>query len=437
MEQFQATFHLRTPSNETWEVLVKAGLGVSIIDKGLSEFMDYHKVELNYKLIFTFNPPYEFKVVILNSGGREIYYPKRMQEQNIGLTNVYQNTMHANLNTDVHENELIRNCLNDLYYRVDHLVSQNHVNPSQWSFKFVCKNYDWKYKVDIPALEAVQFIGRDRTTIIVWKLPKPGRRLDHPMPFKLGYVCTEETSRRGKKPKLKARIAKGWRIPNHVTHLLGDLNFDTITLFVKGMEGHSWQVAVVVDEKDGNLYFTDGVDELIKYYKLKQKFCIIFSVISTQQVEMLMFDKKGVEIDYGFPPLPEVIQISSDDDDVIEHNSNPDAEPLPTQSNFVSVMNTADWKYKVNIPIEFAKTFLGLNGRLVHIQVPGVRKQFQVQYVTRFSQEGVFKKARFEKGWRAFVQENQLGKDDEVEFTLTVADDYRIEFQTEITRAGQ
>ncbi|KAF2289794.1 hypothetical protein GH714_038651 [Hevea brasiliensis] len=158
------------------------------------------------------------------------------------------------------------------------------------------------------------------------------------------------------------------RIPNHVTHLLGDLNFDTITLFVKGMEGHSWQVAVVVDEKDGNLYFTDGVDELIKYYKLKQKFCIIFSVISTQQVEMLMFDKKGVEIDYGFPPLPEVIQISSDDDDVIE---------------------------------------------------------------------GVFKKARFEKGWRAFVQENQLGKDDEVDFTLTVADDYRIEFQTEITRAGQ
>ncbi|KAF2290153.1 hypothetical protein GH714_003744 [Hevea brasiliensis] len=389
MEQFQATFHLRTPSNETWEVLVKAGLGVSIIDKGLSEFMDYHKVELNYKLIFTFNPPYEFKVVIINSGGREIYYPKRTQEHNIGLTNVYQNTMHANLIQD------------------------------------------------IPALEAMQFIGRDRTTIIVWKLPKPGRRLDHPMPFKLGYVCTEETSKRGKKPKLKARIAKGWRIPNHVTHLLGDLNFDTITLFVKGLEGHSWQVAVVVDEKDGNLYFTDGVDELIKYYKLKQKFCIIFSVISTQQVEMLMFDKKGVEIDYGFPPFPEVIQISSDDDDVIEHNSNPDAEPLPTQSNFVSVMNTADWKYKVNIPIEFAKTFLGLNGRLVHIQVPGVRKQFQVQYVTRFSQEGVFKKARFEKGWRAFVQENQLGKDDEVEFTLTVADDYRIEFQTEITRAGQ
>ncbi|KAF2289793.1 hypothetical protein GH714_038650 [Hevea brasiliensis] len=189
MEQFQATFHLRTPSNETWEVLVKAGLGVSIIDKGLSEFMDYHKVELNYKLIFTFNPPYEFKVVILNSGGREIYYPKRMQEQNIGLTNVYQNTMHANLNTD-------------------HLVSQNHVNPSQWSFKFVCKNYDWKYKVDIPALEAVQFIGRDRTTIIVWKLPKPGRRLDHPMPFKLGYVYTEETSRRGKKPKLKEELQR-------------------------------------------------------------------------------------------------------------------------------------------------------------------------------------------------------------------------------------
>ncbi|KAF2305112.1 hypothetical protein GH714_001861 [Hevea brasiliensis] len=205
--------------------------------------------------------------------------------------------MHANLNTDVHENELIRNCLNDLYYRVDHLVSQNHVNPSQWSFKFVCKNYDWKYKVDIPALEAVQFIGRDRTTIIVWKLPKPGRRLDHPMPFKLGTPS----------------------------------------------------------------------------YSVKLCVC--------------------------------------------------DEHP--------------DWKYKVNIPIEFAKTFLGLNGRLVHIQVPGVRKQFQVQYVTRFSQEGVFKKARFEKGWRAFVQENQLGKDDEVEFTLTVADDYRIEFQTEITRAGQ
>ncbi|XP_058000793.1 B3 domain-containing protein Os03g0622200-like [Hevea brasiliensis] len=302
MEQFQATFHLRTPSNETWEVLVKAGLGVSIIDKGLSEFMDYHKVELNYKLIFTFNPPYEFKVVIINSGGREIYYPKRTQEHNIGLTNVYQNTMHANLNTDVHENELIRNCLNDLYYHVDHLESQNHVNPSQWSFKFVCKNYDWKYKV----------------------------------------------------------------------------------------------VAVVVDETDGNLYCTDGVDELIKYYKLKASYVSYF----TSSIQ--------------------------------EHNSNPDAEPLPTQSNFVSVMNTADWKYKVNIPIEFAKTFLGLNGRLVHIQVPGVRKQFQVQYVTRFSQEGVFKKARFEKGWRAFVQENQLGKDDEVEFTLTVADDYRIEFQTKL-----
>ncbi|KAF2305093.1 hypothetical protein GH714_001750 [Hevea brasiliensis] len=302
--------------------------------------------------------------------------------------------MHANLNTDVHENELIRNCLNDLYYRVDHLLSQNHVNPSQWSFKFVCKNYDWKYKVDIPALEAVQFIRRDRTTIIVWKLPKPGRRLDHPMPFKLGYVCTEETSRRGKKPKLKARIAKGWF----------------------GMEGHSWQVAVVVDEKDGNLYFTDGVDELIKYYKLKQKFCIIFSVISTQQVEMLMFDKKGVRLIMDF------------------HHY----RKTPSYSVKLCVCdNTADWKYKVNIPIEFAKTFLGLNGRLVHIQVPGVRKQFQVQYVTRFSQEGVFKKARFEKGWRAFVQENQLGKDDEVEFTLTVADDYRIEFQTEITRAGQ
>ncbi|KAF2283950.1 hypothetical protein GH714_017538 [Hevea brasiliensis] len=211
-------------------------------------------------------------------------------------------------------------------------------------------------------------------------------------------------------------------IPNHVTHLLNYLNFDTITLFVKGMEGHSWQVAVVVDEKDGNLYFTDGVDELIKYYKLKQKFCIIFSVISTQQVEMLIFDTKGVEIDYGYPPLPEAIQISSDDDDVIAKLCVCDEHRLEIQ---------------VNIPIEYAKTFLGLNGRLVHIQVPGVHKRFQVQYVTRFSQEGVFKKARFEKGWRAFVQENQLGKDDEVEFTLTVADDYRIEFQTEITRAGQ
>ncbi|KAF2295729.1 hypothetical protein GH714_033749 [Hevea brasiliensis] len=176
------------------------------------------------------------------------------------------------------------------------------------------------------------------------------------------------------------------RISNHVTHLLDDLNFDTVTLFVKGLEGHSWQVVAVVDEKDGNLYFTDGVDELIKYYKLKQKFCIIFSVISTREVEMLMFDTKGVEIDYGFPPLLEVIQISSDDDDVIEL--------LPTQPNFVSVMNTFDWKYEMNIPIEFAKTFLGLNGR------------------------------------------KKLGKDDEVEFTLTVANDNRIEFQTEITRVG-
>ncbi|KAF2297856.1 hypothetical protein GH714_004145 [Hevea brasiliensis] len=112
-----------------------------------------------------------------------------MQEQNIGLTNVYQNTMHANL---------------------DHLVSQNRVNPCQWSFKFVSKNYDWKYKVAILTLEAVQFIGRDKTTITVWKLPKPGQRLDHPMPFKLGYVCVEETSRHGQKPKLRARIAKGW-----------------------------------------------------------------------------------------------------------------------------------------------------------------------------------------------------------------------------------
>ncbi|KAF2305278.1 hypothetical protein GH714_003451 [Hevea brasiliensis] len=242
MEQFQATFHLRTPSNETWEVLVKAGLGVSIIDKGLSKFMDYHKVELNYKLIFTFNPPYEFKVVIINSGGREIYYPKRTQEHNIGLTNVYQNTMHANLNTDVHENELIRNCLNDLYYRVDHLVSQNHVNPSQWSFKFVCKNYDWKYKVDIPALEAVQFIGRDRTTIIVWKLPKPGRRLDHPMPFKLGYVCTEETSRRGKKPKLKARIAKGWV---QFVRFYGLEKGDECTFIQSVMEKSSFFISVI------------------------------------------------------------------------------------------------------------------------------------------------------------------------------------------------
>ncbi|KAF2313964.1 hypothetical protein GH714_020965 [Hevea brasiliensis] len=161
---------------------------------------------------------------------------------------------------------------------------------------------------------------------------------------------------------------------------------------------------------------------------------------------MLMFDTKGVEIDYGFPPLPEAIQISSNDDDVIGECADFRIMSFffffisfitPSYSaNFVSVVNTADWKYKVNIPIEFAKTFLGLNGRLVHIQVPGVRKQFQIQYVTRFSQEGVFKKERFEKGWRAFVQENQLGKDDEVEFTLTVADDYRIEFQTEITRAG-
>ncbi|KAF2305588.1 hypothetical protein GH714_006914 [Hevea brasiliensis] len=143
---------------------------------------------------------------------------------------------------DVHENELIRNCLNDLYYRVDHLVSQNHVNPSQWSFKFVCKNYDWKYKVDIPALEAVQFIGRDRTTIIVWKLPKPGRRLDHPMPFKLGYVCTEETSRRGKKPKLKARIAKGWV---RFVRFYGLEKGDECTFIQSVMEKSSFFISVI------------------------------------------------------------------------------------------------------------------------------------------------------------------------------------------------
>ncbi|KAF2289752.1 hypothetical protein GH714_038475 [Hevea brasiliensis] len=143
---------------------------------------------------------------------------------------------------NVHENELICNCLNDLYYRVDNLVSQNHVNPSQWSFKFVCKNYDWKYKVDIPALEAVQFIGRDRTTIIVWKLPKPGRRLDHPMPFKLGYVCTEETSRRGKKPKLKARIAKGWV---RFVRFYGLEKGDECTFIQSVMEKSSFFISVI------------------------------------------------------------------------------------------------------------------------------------------------------------------------------------------------
>ncbi|KAF2294387.1 hypothetical protein GH714_010062 [Hevea brasiliensis] len=90
-----------------------------------------------------------------------------------------------------------------------------------------------------------------------------------------------------------------------------------------------------------------------------------------------MFNKSRAEIDYGNPPIREVLQISSDDDDVTVH------------------------------------------------------------YVTRFSKDGVFKKARFEKGWNVFEHENQLAEDDEVDFMLDVAaNDDRVVFNTAITRSG-
>ncbi|KAF2297855.1 hypothetical protein GH714_004139 [Hevea brasiliensis] len=150
-----------------------------------------------------------------------------------------------------------------------------------------------------------------------------------------------------------------------------------------------------------------------------------------------MFDKSGAKIDYGNPPIQEVLQISSDNDDVTENlNNDSDSESLTIQPNFVSVMNSYDWKYKVNIPIQFANEFLGLDGMLVDIHGTGSKKWI-VHYVTRFSKDGVFKKARFEKGWNVFVHKNQLAEDDEVDFMLDVAaNDDRVVFNIVITRSG-
>ncbi|KAF2292179.1 hypothetical protein GH714_014957 [Hevea brasiliensis] len=90
----------------------------------------------------------------------------------------------------------------------------------------------------------------------------------------------------------------------------------------------------------------------------------------------------------------------------------------------------------MNIPIQFAKEFLGLDDMLVNIHGT-VGKKWIVHYVTRFSKDGVFKKAKFEKGWNVFVHENQLAKDDEVDFMLDVAaNDDRVIFNTVITRFG-
>ncbi|KAF2283960.1 hypothetical protein GH714_017598 [Hevea brasiliensis] len=110
-----------------------------------------------------------------------------------------------------------------------------------------------------------------------------------------------------------------------------------VTLFVKGLKGHSWQVTVGVDNGDGKFYLQDGVAELIKHYKLKEKSCIVFKAISESVLEILVFDKSGAEIDYGNPPIREVLQISSDDDDVTENlNNDSDSKSLTIQPNIVS-----------------------------------------------------------------------------------------------------
>ncbi|KAF2294766.1 hypothetical protein GH714_016590 [Hevea brasiliensis] len=132
------------------------------------------------------------------------------------------------------------------------------------------------------------------------------------------------------------------KIPNHVIEMLDVFKFDMVTLSVKGLEGHSWQVAVGVDNGDGKFYLQD---------------------------ENL--------------------------------NNDSDSESLTIQPNFVSVMNTYDWKYKVNIPIQFAKEFLGLDDMLVDIHG------------------------------------TVLAEDDEVDFMLDVAaNDDRVIFNTVITRSG-
>ncbi|KAF2324059.1 hypothetical protein GH714_006438 [Hevea brasiliensis] len=184
--------------------------------------------------------------------------------------------------------------------------------------------------------------------------------------------------------------------------MLDVFKFDMVTLSVKGLEGHSWQVAVGVNNGDGKFYLQDGVAELIKHYKLKEKFCIVFKAISESVLEILMFDKSGAEIDYGNPPIQEILQISSVDDDVTENlNNDSDSESLIIQPNFVSMMSTYDWKYKVNIPIQFAKEFLGLDDMLLT------------------------------------YMELVLAEDDEVDFMLDVAaNDDRIIFNTVITRSG-
>ncbi|KAF2313965.1 hypothetical protein GH714_020976 [Hevea brasiliensis] len=92
-------------------------------------------------------------------------------------------------------------------------------------------------------------------------------------------------------------------IPNHVIEMLDVFKFDMVTLSIKGLEGHSWRVAVGVDNGDGKFYLQDGVAELIKHYKLKEKFCIVFKAISESVLEILMFDKSGAKIDYGNPPI--------------------------------------------------------------------------------------------------------------------------------------
>lgn len=79
------------------------------------------------------------------------------------------------------------------------------------------------------------------------------------------------------------------------------ITFDRVTLTVKGIEGHKWEVSIKEDGY-GKFYLQNGITDMINHYKLKSKFCIVFNPISESILEIMMFNRFGVEINYGPPP---------------------------------------------------------------------------------------------------------------------------------------
>ncbi|KAF2308449.1 hypothetical protein GH714_009701 [Hevea brasiliensis] len=106
-------------------------------------------------------------------------------------------------------------------------------------------------------------------------------------------------------------------------------------------------------------------------------------------MSMFLFNSDGVEICYG-PHLGEdFVYVSSDDE--YEGNLN--------RLMFTAQMNTCDWKYKLNIPLSFAKDNLGTEPKEVDLQCPASGTNFKVKYVPRLDNKGCLYKDKFEKGW--------------------------------------